>query len=86
MSDPLETLYSTWEEGYGDQKDRAEKAERELKTAHEDREFLFQLLDDIDTMDDAAKGDDGAFRAQVRRIHKKRFERATTDGYVVKWG
>ncbi len=45
-------------------------------------EFLFQLLDDIDTVDDAAKRNDGAYRQQVRRMQKRRFEVADSDGYT----
>jgi hypothetical protein len=45
--------------------------------------FLFDLLDDIDTASDRAKGDDNAYRAIVERLHRRRFEVATTDGYTV---
>lgn len=45
--------------------------------------FLFDLLDSIDTVSDIAKGDDAAFRREVERIHRRRFEVATTDGYTV---
>jgi hypothetical protein len=41
---------------------------------------LFGLLDDCDTADDIAKGDDLMFRALVRAAHKKRFLHASTDG------
>jgi len=44
-------------------------------------EFLFQRLDDIDTLYDACKGNKEAFYAQVARIHPRRFEVADTDGY-----
>ncbi|MCH9621784.1 MAG: hypothetical protein S4CHLAM20_12110 [Chlamydiia bacterium] len=43
--------------------------------------LLFKLLDDIDTADDIAKGNDEMFRNLVRRSHKRRFEVAWTDGY-----
>ena len=60
-----------------------------LRGALEAREriaqFLFARLDDIDTIDDAAKGDDKSYRSHVRRIQKRRFEVATTDGYTVTW-
>ena len=45
--------------------------------------FLFDRLDDIDTLDDACKGDDHAFREQVRRVQRRRFEVASTDGFSV---
>ena len=46
-------------------------------------QFLFGLLDDIDTASDRAKGDDKAYREIVERIQRRRFEVATTDGYTV---
>lgn len=45
--------------------------------------YLFYLLDDIDTVSDMVKGNDKEFREIVERIHRKRFEVATTDGYSV---
>lgn len=45
--------------------------------------FLFGLLDDIDTLDDACRADDRAFREAVRRVQRRRFEVAGTDGYSV---
>lgn len=35
---------------------------------------LWKLLDDIDTLDDAAKVYDKAFRDAVRKVQRKRFE------------
>jgi hypothetical protein len=46
-------------------------------------QHLFKLLDDIDTVDDMARDDDEGYRSMVRRIQKRRFEVATTDGYTV---
>jgi hypothetical protein len=46
-------------------------------------DFLFGLLDDIDTAGDIAKSDDKAYRAMVERIQRRRFEVAETDGYSV---
>lgn len=46
-------------------------------------QFLWKLLDDIDTVSDMAKGDDKAYRAAVERIQRRRFEVGSTDGYVV---
>jgi elongation factor P hydroxylase len=46
---------------------------------------LFDLLDDCDTADDAAKSDDAVFRALVREAHHKRFDYGVSDGYTVKF-
>jgi len=48
-------------------------------------EFLFGLLDDIDTLDDACRDDDATFREQVRKVQQRRFEVAVTDGQEVWW-
>lgn len=48
-----------------------------------DAEFLWGLLDDIDTASDMAKGDDKAYRQIVERIQKRRFEISNSDGYAV---
>lgn len=48
-------------------------------------EFLWKLLDDIDTMRDAAKNDDAGFIRAVERIQNKRWEVATSDGYTLKF-
>lgn len=45
--------------------------------------YLWKLLDDIDTVDDIAKGDDQVYRHLVRNIQKRRFEVGDTDGYTV---
>ena len=45
--------------------------------------FLFGLLDDIDTAEDIAKNDDKWFRKMAHKAHRRRFEVATTDGYSV---
>jgi hypothetical protein len=45
--------------------------------------FLFDLLDDIDTASDMAKGDHDVYRRIVERLHRRRFEVADTDGYTV---
>lgn len=59
----------------------------DIQTAPDPRiaaaDFLFALLDDIDTVSDAVKSDDGAYRKMVERIQRRRFEVATTDGYSV---
>ena len=47
-------------------------------------ERLWNLLDDIDTLDDQCKGDDASFRKRAYEIQRKRFEGGiTTDGYAL---
>lgn len=46
-------------------------------------EFLYGLLDDIDTASDMAKGDDAMYRGLVKKYHQRRFEVADCDGYTV---
>ena len=47
--------------------------------------FLWDRLDDIDTMDDMAKGNDQAYRARVQRLQRRRFEVGITDGHEVRF-
>lgn len=49
------------------------------------RDFLFRLLDDIDTLDDACRNNDALFRERVRAVHRRRFEVVDTDGYSKTW-
>lgn len=44
-------------------------------------EFLWQLLDEIDTAGDIARDNDAAYRQYVERLQRRRHERVTTDGY-----
>lgn len=46
-------------------------------------QFLWKLLDDIDTASDIAKGDNEAYRSMVEKIQRRRFEVGTTDGQTV---
>lgn len=46
-------------------------------------QFLWSLLDDIDTASDIAKSDDKAYRQIVERLQHRRFEVGTTDGQTV---
>jgi hypothetical protein len=46
-------------------------------------QFLFAILDDIDTASDMAKDNDILYRSIVETMHKQRFSVATTDGYNV---
>lgn len=48
-------------------------------------QFLWGLLDDIDTAGDRAKGDDKAYRQIVERLQRRRFEVGSTDGFVVQF-
>lgn len=47
--------------------------------------FLFDLLDDIDTVSDMAKDNDAGYREAVERIQRRRFDVAKTDGYTVEF-
>jgi len=38
------------------------------------RDALWQLLDDIDTLDDSCRDDDHIFRERVRAVQQKRWE------------
>lgn len=42
---------------------------------------LWQLLDDIDTLDDSCRSDDQAFRSLTREVQRQRFQILTSDGY-----
>jgi hypothetical protein len=48
--------------------------------------ILWGILDDIDTADDIANGNERLYRNMVRRHHKKRFRLASSDGYSLDWG
>ncbi len=55
-----------------------------LETLKDDAaQFLWMLLDDIDTASDIAKGDNTAYRVMVERIQRRRFEVGSTDGQTV---
>lgn len=51
--------------------------------ARDAAQFLWGLLDDIDTASDRAKSDDRAYRQIVERLQRRRFEVGKTDGYAV---
>ena len=55
----------------------------ELAEAGEHRKFLWALLDDIDTLDDACKEHDKAFRKRAYKIQRRRYEISSSDGYTV---
>jgi len=45
-------------------------------------EFLWKIIDDIDTASDMAKGDDEWYRKRVEHLQSKRWHSGiTTDGY-----
>ena len=48
-------------------------------------EFLFKLLDDIDTLRDMAKGNDAWYIAAVETQQAKRWEVATSEGDTVRF-
>ncbi len=49
------------------------------------RERLWQLLDDIDTADDALRDNDAGFRECTRTTVKERHAIASSDGYKLSW-
>ena len=48
-------------------------------------EELWQLLDDIDTLDDACRDNDAVFRERVRKRVGKRMGIMSSDGYKILW-
>jgi hypothetical protein len=59
----------------------AEAYERSAAYARPIATFLWDLLDDIDTANDRAKGNDALFREIVNRLQRRRFEIGSTNGY-----
>ena len=55
--------------------------ELDVKRLRGDVDFLWSLLDDIDTASDIAKADNNLYRAMVEVMQKRRHERVTSDGY-----
>ena len=55
--------------------------ERDVKRLRDDINFLWSLLDDIDTAGDIAKADDRLYRSMVEVMQRRRHERVTSDGY-----
>lgn len=45
--------------------------------------FLWDLLDNIDSLDDMAKDEDAVFRHQARIQQRRRFEISDSDGHTV---
>lgn len=78
----LRTIYPALGEHYGMPVDGIRRA---VNAHHEAAEALWQMLDDIDTLDDACRDDDAAFRRLVRGVQQKRRDLATSDGYRLYW-
>ena len=47
--------------------------------------FLWSLLDNIDTLDDAARDNDASYRAHTRAQQKRRWEVGQSDGHLVRF-
>lgn len=73
----LRTVSPRAADGYGMPVDGVRHA---IEDHHTVAEALWQLLDDIDTQDDACRDNDGAFRERARRLAKRRFEVADRYG------
>jgi len=67
----VDTLMLAYSEGV---RERTEAAAR-----------LWQLLDNIDTLDDSCREHDDLFRERTRSQQQKRFEIADSDGYLLNW-
>jgi len=55
--------------------------EQDIERLRADVEFLWSIIDDIDTASDMAKGNNVFYRARVEQLQSKRHQRVTTDGY-----
>lgn len=55
--------------------------ETDVKRLRDDVEFLWGLLDDIDTASDIAKDNDKLYRNMVEVMQARRRERVISDGY-----
>lgn len=82
VDDYLRTIYPALGEHYGMPVDGVRRA---VVAHHEAAEALWQMIDDIDTLDDACRDDDAAFRRLVRGVQQKRHGLATSDGYRLYW-
>ena len=60
------------------------QARAEIERLERVAQFLWKLLDDIDTLDDSCREDDQSFRKAVYRAQQKRWTTgAKSDGYIV---
>ncbi len=55
--------------------------ETDVERLRDDVDFLWSLLDDIDTASDMAKDNDKWYRARVEAVQGKRHQRVASDGY-----
>lgn len=78
----LRTIFPSLGDHYGMPVDGMRRA---VAAHHEAAEKLWQLLDDIDTLDDSCRDGDAAFRRAVRAVQQKRHELAESDGYRLYW-
>jgi len=62
---------------------REDIQERECKRLREERNKLWDILDDIDTLDDSCRGSDSKFRINARKHVKRRFKVLESDGQVL---
>lgn len=53
----------------------------DIERLRADIEFLWSIIDDIDTASDMAKGNGDFYRARVEQLQGKRHQRITSDGY-----
>lgn len=57
--------------------------ETDVERLRADVDFLWSLLDDIDTATDMAKDNDKWYRARVEMVQGMRHQRITSDGYTL---
>jgi hypothetical protein len=62
---------------------RVNKGAQTMADHEKAAQFLWGLLDDIDTAGDIAKSDDKTYRDIVERLQRRRFEVGSTDGHTV---
>lgn len=61
------------------------EVERLTEVVEPAAQYLWKLLDDIDTAGDIAKADDQIYRQIAERLQRKRFAVGSTDGYSVQF-
>ena len=62
-----------------------DEARERVRVLEAHRQFLWDLLDNIDTMSDAAKGDRERYYQYAEAQHARRWEISSSDGYTVTW-
>lgn len=58
-------------------------AQEEIEQLKQHRQFLWDLLDNIDTLDDSCKGDDALFRKSAYAQQQRRYMIGASNGYTV---